>query len=49
MIATLKAKRLPGVQVIEGDAVSVPVPDGWADAVVVAQVMFPNLSRIRVD
>lgn len=38
MLAKLKEKRLRGVVVREGDAVSVPVQDGWADAVVAAQV-----------
>lgn len=38
MLAKLKEKRLRGVEVREGDAVSVPIQNGWADAVVAAQV-----------
>lgn len=38
MLATLRAKDLKGVSVKEGDAYDIPVGDGWADAVVVAQV-----------
>lgn len=34
----LREKRLPGVSVEEGAAADMPVGDGWADGVVVAQV-----------
>lgn len=35
---TLAAKRLPGVTVCEGLATKMDVPNGWADAVIAAQV-----------
>ncbi|PHH86284.1 hypothetical protein CDD83_10465 [Cordyceps sp. RAO-2017] len=37
MRAALEAKRLPRVEVRDGLASSVPVVDGWADAVIAAQ------------
>lgn len=42
MLAKLREKRLRGVEVREGDAVSVPIQSGWADAVVAAQVTSPK-------
>jgi ubiquinone/menaquinone biosynthesis C-methylase UbiE len=40
MRQTLVNKNLRGVKVREGTAEQMDVPDGWADAVVVAQVSF---------
>lgn len=49
MRATLEAKRLPRVQVIEGNAASMEVPTGWADAVIIAQVSkLPNQINTRL-
>jgi ubiquinone/menaquinone biosynthesis C-methylase UbiE len=38
MRAVLEKRKLPGVKVVDGTAEDVPVEDGWADAVFVAQV-----------
>jgi SAM-dependent methyltransferase len=38
MRAVLEKRNLPGVKVVDGTAEDVPVEDGWADAVLVAQV-----------
>jgi hypothetical protein len=38
MLRVLRAKDLRGVQVKEGNAHSIPVENGWADSVIVAQV-----------
>ena len=38
MRAVLEERKLPGVRVLDGTAEEVPVGDGWADAVFVAQV-----------
>jgi len=37
MRAELESKRLPGVKVLQGDAASVEVEEGWADACIAAQ------------
>ena len=42
----LEAKKLGGVKVVEGSATSMEaVEDGWADAVVIAQVRHPIAKR----
>jgi SAM-dependent methyltransferase len=38
MRAVLEKRNLPGVKVVDGTAEDVPVENGWADAVFVAQV-----------
>jgi len=38
MRAVLEKRNLSGVKVVDGTAEDVPVEDGWADAVFVAQV-----------
>jgi ubiquinone/menaquinone biosynthesis C-methylase UbiE len=38
MAGVLRSKELPGVEVREGNATAIPIEDGWADAVIVAQV-----------
>lgn len=38
MRATLESKNIPGVKVVPGDNANIPVEDGWADALIVAQV-----------
>jgi SAM-dependent methyltransferase len=38
MVGVLRSKELRGVTVREGNATAIPIEDGWADAVIVAQV-----------
>ena len=42
MSAVLQQKNLAGVEVREGSAYAIPVEDGWADAVIAAQVRAPQ-------
>ncbi|KAL7271022.1 hypothetical protein RUND412_006250 [Rhizina undulata] len=48
MLGTLNAKELKGVESKKGDAYSIPVADGWADTVIVAQAFhwFANTASL---